>query len=111
MKRKIKKRNVLLILAIIIVIVFFIFKINSSKNIIIGTWKSDGGTIYEFKKNNHGVMKTFLSQYKFKYKIKDNILSIDFEDEKAIDTDYEYSCEKKKCIFKSDRGTFTFTKK
>ena len=56
-------------------------------------------------------MKTTLSKYKFTYKIKKNIISLDFEEKKATDTDYEYSCKKNKCKMKSDRGTFTFTKK
>ena len=31
--------------------------------------------------------------------------------EKNIDTDYEYFLKKNKCIMKSDKGSFTFTKK
>ena len=55
-------------------------------------------------------MKTSLSKYKFTYKIIKNIISIDFEDKKAIDTDYEFSCKKDKCEMKSDRGKFIFNK-
>ena len=113
--RKNKQKNKILIIGIIIIVIiavsiFLIFKLKNSKNIFLGTWQSEGGTIYEFKKNNEGVMKTSLSEYKFTYKIKKNIISIDFEDKKAIDTDYDFSCKKDKCEMKSDRGTFIFNK-
>jgi len=55
-------------------------------------------------------MKTSLSDYKFIYKIKNNIISIDFDNKKAIDTDYKFSCKKDKCEMISDRGTFIFNK-
>lgn len=100
----------IIIIVIIAVLIFLVFKLKNSKNIFLGTWQSEGGTIYEFKKNKEGVMKTSLSEYKFIYKIENNIISIDFDDKKAIDTDYEFSCKKDKCEMKSDRGTFIFNK-
>ena len=112
-----RKLKLIMIIAIIIIIIvfviaiFLIFKNINQKNIFLGTWESGGGTIYEFKENNEGIMKTSLSEYKFTYKIKDNILSIDFEIERAIDTDYEFTCEENKCNMKSNQGTFVFTKK
>ena len=114
MKKNKQNKKILLIgiilIVIIVVSIFLIFKLKNSKNIFLGTWKSEGGTIYEFKKNKEGVMKTSLSKYKFTYKIIKNTISIDFEDKKAIDTDYEFSCKKDKCEMKSDRGKFIFNK-
>ena len=105
-----KKKIILVVIIIVITTSILLLIKNNSKNKFIGTWKSEGGTIYTFKKNNKGSMKTSLSEYKFTYKIKKNIISIDFENKNAIDTDYEYSFKKGKCTMKSDRGTFVFTK-
>ena len=107
-----QKKTILIIIIIIIISIslFLILNYNHSKNKFIGTWKSEGGTIYEFNKNNKGVMKTSLSEYIFTYKIKENVISMVFENKRATDTDYTYSCKKNKCVMKSDRGTFVFTK-
>lgn len=114
MKRKHKKKILLfgiIGIILIVVVLLFCFLSKDANSKFLGTWVSEGGTIYEFREKNEGVMKTFLSEYKYTYKVKGNILSIDFEEEKAVDTDYEYSCQKNKCSFKSDRGTFVFTKR
>lgn len=112
-KKRLKKEVAIgiIIVSIITLMISSIMLIKNSKNTFIGTWISEGGTIYKFKRNNSGIMKTSLSEYKFTYKVSDKIISIDFEDEKNIDTNYEYFFEKNKCIMKSDRGSFTFTKK
>ncbi len=115
MKKKIRlKKEVvigLIIVSSITLLISLIMINKNSKNTFIGSWISEGGIIYEFKRNNSGIMKTSISEYKFTYKITDKMLSIDFEDEKNIDTDYEYFFKKNKCIMKSDKGSFTFTKK
>ena len=109
------KKKILIIVIIIVIIACLLLLLSiifkHDKNKFLGTWVSNGGTIYEFKEKNKGVMKTSLSEYKFTYKIKDNVISIDFKKEKAIDTDYEYTFQKNKLIMKSDKGTFTFNKK
>lgn len=112
-KKRLKKEVVigLIIVSSITLLISLIMINKNSKNTFIGSWISEGGIIYEFKRNNSGIMKTSLSEYKFTYKISDKMLSIDFEDEKNIDTDYEYFFKKNKCIMKSDKGSFTFTKK
>ena len=112
-KKRLKKEVVigLIIVSSITLLISLIMINKNSKNTFIGSWISEGGIIYEFKRNNSGIMKTSLSEYKFTHKISDKMLSIDFEDEKNIDTDYEYFFKKNKCIMKSDKGSFTFTKK
>ena len=112
-KKRLKKEVVigLIIVSSITLLISLIMINKNSKNTFIGSWISEGWIIYEFKRNNSGIMKTSLSEYKFTYKISDKMLSIDFEDEKNIDTDYEYFFKKNKCIMKSDKGSFTFTKK
>ena len=107
-----KKWYLLVIVCIFIVITIIVVLKSNNNNPFLGTWLSEGGTIYEFNKNGKGMMKTTLSEYNFSYKISKKVLSIDFEDEKAIDTDYNFICsENSKCTLTSDRGTFTFNKK
>lgn len=112
-RQKKKKAPILLIFIIVVfaVLLFFFFKLRSSKNSFVGTWQSEGGTIYEFKDNNEGIVKTTSAEHNFKYEIKENVISIDFEEERATDTDYKFSCDKKRCEMTSDRGTFIFNKK
>ena len=107
-KRKLNIKRVITIIVIVILLIIFIT--HKSKNKFVGSWISEGKTIYEFTTNKEGFMKTPISKYKFKYEIKDNIISIDFIEKDLIDTDYEYTFKDDKLIMKSDRGTFTFTK-
>jgi len=115
-KSKLNKKKLIISIILIVIIIIsllLIFKLKSKKNPFLGSWVSEGGTIYEFKENNEGVMTVPLSDYKFTYEIKDNILEVDFENDKATDTNYKYSFEKNKnkCVLTSDRGIFVFTKK
>ena len=81
---------------------------------LISTWTTDGITIYEFDNKGSGKMILPSSEYKFTYVSNNNKLYIDFESDKATDSDYEYSFENDKLILKginSTSGTYTFTKK
>jgi len=81
---------------------------------LVSTWTTDGTTVYEFESNGKGTMKVPSSEYKFTYVLNDNKLYIDFESDKAVDSNYEYSFENDKLILKginSTTGTYTFTKK
>ena len=101
-----------LLLAITTIIVVCIFKPKtktvSNDSSIIGIWTTDNVTIYEFEKNNTGVLKVPLSEYKFTYKIEKDKLYIDFENEKSEDSEYTYTLKDKKLILKGKKGTFTF---
>lgn len=106
-KKKKKKRKYLLLIPIVIIGIILLMTIGKEEdNPFIGIWISEGGTIYEFKKRNKGIVTVPLAKYKFKYKIKDNILTIDYEDEKAIDMDYEYAFTRDKLIIKSENGKY-----
>jgi len=114
MSKKYKNKNIALIILIIITLVLIIillFKLKPNKNKIIGTWTTDGVTIYEFKKHNKGILTLPLSSYKFTYKIDDDKLFIDFENENSADSQYNYSIDNGKLTLKGDKGTFIFTKK
>lgn len=112
-KKRLKKEVVIgLIIVSSITLLISLKMINkNSKNTFIGSWISEGGIIYEFKRNNSGIMKTSLSEYKFTYKISDKMLSIDFENEKSEDSEYEYNFKNKRLILSNEKGIFTFTKK
>ena len=111
-KIKLKKGPFIFVLIIVILLIVIISKsVLSDKSKIVGTWTTDGITIYEFKKNNTGKLKVSLSEYVFKYKLKKNIIYIDFESDKIEDSNYNYSFKDKKLILKNEKGEFTFTKK
>lgn len=101
---------ILFIIIIIVAILNFIFIKKDDSNKILGSFAT-GNTVYTFEKNNKGVMKLPLGDYKFTYKIMDNKLLIDFEDEKAVDPTYEYSLKDNILTIKDNRGTFKLTRK
>ena len=81
---------------------------------LISTWTTDGTTVYEFESNGKGTMKLPSTEYKFTYVLNDDKVYIDFESDKATDSDYEYSFDGDKLILKGIKattGVYTFTKK
>ena len=109
-----KKMLIFMIIIVLIVILGIIFFPKIRSNPLIGTWTTDGITIYRFDKNNKGALIVPLSEYEFTYKIEDNKLFIDFKNEKSKDSDYEYSIENDKLILKGinkTTGSYTFTRK
>lgn len=118
-----KKKNqfaiIVMIIAVILCLIIFIPKLNKnnesdkSENKIVGSWTTDGYTVYEFDENGNGKLKIPIAEYEFTYKIEENKIFIDFKNEKSIDSDYEYSFESEKLILKGinkTSGTYVFTK-
>ena len=102
----------ILIVIVIIAIIILLLGLNkTSKQSIIGTWTTDGVTIYKFNKNNTGSLIVSLKEYEFTYKINDDTLEIDFKNEKSEDSKYKYTFEDNKLILNGDNGKFTFIKK
>ena len=100
----------MLLIVVIFIFGFLIFR-NKGKNTLIGTWTTDGVTVYEFKKNNAGALVLPLSTYEFTYKVEENKLYIDFKNEKSTDSSYEYSFKNGQLILKGinkTTGTYTF---
>lgn len=118
-KNEDNKKNKIIIIIIFIVVIcgavyFYKNPINIGNDELKGTWTTDDVTIYEFFGNGKGLMKLPNSEYSFSYILHKNQVYIDFEDEKAKDSDYEYSLENEKLILKGIKtttGTYTFTKK
>jgi len=128
-----KKRNkLLLVICMVIAVILFVwvvvfivkFKGNinkqniQSENIqeeksLIGSWTTDGVTVYEFRENGNGVLKLPLTEYMFSYKFEENKLFINFESKETRDSNYEYFFEEEKLILKGIKGTtgnYTFYK-
>ena len=108
-----KKILIPVILVAIILIVILIISLSNNKKTkeeLLGSWSTKGNTIYEFEKKGKGKMIVPLKEYNFTYKIEDNKLYIDYEDESANDAEYEYTIEKNKLTIKGERGTFKLTK-
>ena len=81
---------------------------------IIGIWTTDGVTVYEFNVDGKGTLKLPLSEYEFTYKIEGNDIFIDYENEKSIDSSYEFSFENENMVLKGINntiGNYTFIKK
>ena len=56
-----------------------------------GSWKIDSITTYEFDGSGKGVMHTAVADYPFFYDATGDTLSVDFESEKAEDSEYRYT--------------------
>ncbi len=80
---------------------------NKMERSLIGTWTTDGYTIYSFEKNGRGALKLPTEEYPFKYIIHTNKLYIDFENEKSMDLNYEYSFDENgKLVLKGIKESF-----
>ena len=90
MSKTIIKKFILIILLMLIVLYILFFIKSGKENQVMGLWDVDGNTQYEFAKNGSGKIIVPLKEIKFTYVIRNNVLSIDFEDEKSIDTEYEF---------------------
>ena len=106
--RRLKTKKILILACIIIVVCVALIFIFNGKNKFIGSWTTDGVTIYEFRKDNTGVLKVSLSDYDFKYEIKDDKLYIDFKNPKSEDSEYTYEFKDDKLILTGKYGVFTF---
>ena len=113
--RKLKTKKILIFVFILIIIAVALILIFKQKNNInkkfVGTWTTDGVTVYEFKKDGTGALKVSLGEYEFEYEIKDDKLYIDFKSTKAEDSEYTYEFKDGKLILTGKYGVFTFTKK
>lgn len=111
MKKKIIVMLILIAIVLTLIITLLLGSKKTPKKTIIGTWTTDGVTIYKFNKDNTGALVVPLHEYKFTYTLNDNTLVIDFENEKSVDATYTYSFDDNKLILEGDNGKYTFIKK
>lgn len=123
--RKKKSSKLPIIVFFILVIAIFVYLIvfnakpkekseqNKLENELLGSWTTDGYTTYEFYEDGKGALKIPVGDYNFFYTTENNRISIDFENEKSIDSDYEFSFEDGILILKginNTSGIYKFTK-
>lgn len=103
---------VLIVIAVIISIVVFCG--NKNNNILVGTWKYDQYTEYEFNDNGIGYLCVDDVRYEYKYKISGDKLKLDFVENVVRDCEYTFTVEEKNLTLvggeNTDGGTYTLKK-
>lgn len=89
-----KKMIIFIPICILLVVITIILYKQIKSDELKGLWSIDNYTKYEFDGKGKGKLIVPLNNYKFTYKIKNNIVSIDFENETSIDVNYEYKINK-----------------
>lgn len=107
-KRNKKKKGIVLrrmiLIALVITIIVVIANI-TNKDKLKGTWSTDGITIYQFNGNGEGYLLTSISKYNFIYKADGKKLHIDFKNDKAKDSNYEFNVKNNELNLKGIDGT------
>lgn len=81
----------LLIVAIVVLAAIVVFA--TLKNPLVGVWRMDEVTVYEFYRNGEGAMVLPSAEYEFTYSVADGTLRIDFVFEGAKDAEYTFSVD------------------
>lgn len=123
MMKEIKNKNLLKYGAgiLICVVIISIFLISSGRSSgeksysgLAGIWSIDGYTRYEFQDGGRGALLLPDSQYDFQYRVKDNVIAIDFTDEAVTDAEYTFSLEGDTLLLETGEGkaqnTYTLTR-
>lgn len=112
-KRRARQRGIIIIsaivLALLILVIVLICKGCSNNDVnteLVGVWKYDQYTEYEFRDANSGCMcLDDNTHYEFTYSIKDNVLHIDFALDYVTDCQYTYTLEGDKLTLVGGEGT------
>ena len=100
------------IAAISVLCVLFCYAIWT--NILVGTWRYDPYTAYEFRMGGSGCLYVANARYVYTYKITDDILALDFEEESIHDCAYTFRVDGNKLTliggYGTDKGTYTLIK-
>ena len=115
LRRKKKRRRQLRIrrsiaagvaLTILILIIVLITKgCSGGKKEIIGIWRLDNSTTYQFEKDGTGAMLLSNSQYEYTFKVKGENLHIDYQDDILVDGSYKFTVEGDTLILSGGEGT------
>lgn len=112
-KRKARQRGIVIIsaivLALFVLVIVLIGKGCSNNDLnteLVGVWKYDQYSEYEFKDGNSGCMcLDSITHYEFTYNIKNNVLYIDFALDYVTDCQYTYTLEGNKLTLVGGEGT------
>lgn len=108
-KKRRQKRKFILTVVIVILLVTLLgllfSSIKSNLAVIKGTWIYDSYTSYEFDGEGNGCMCLEEIRYNYTYKIKGDILSIDFKDDSLRDCSYTFQIDGSKLTLVGGEGT------
>ncbi len=78
------------------------------RNAITGRWTTDGNTVYECDETGKGALIVPVATLPFSYKVEDDKIFIDIENEDSEDATYTYEIIENKLILVNEIGTFEF---
>lgn len=109
--QKAKKFNPLfiavIVLAIVLIglIIFLIVGPSKQNNALIGTWRYDQYTEYEFHDNGKGCLCVDDVHYEYEYKIAGDKLTLDFTEDVVRDCEYTFTVENNNLTLVGGEGT------
>ena len=81
------------LIAFIIVVVLIVNDRAGKTDSLCGKWDLDGTTVYVFDGKGSGALELPGAKYEFRYKIRENTVSLDFSDDKVRDISYEFTVD------------------
>lgn len=110
LRQKRKENKILLLLAVVVVVTVVIFFLvllsgDNENNVLVGTWKYDQYTEYEFFEDGTGCLCVDDIHYEYKYKNSGDKLTLDFTDDVVKDCEYLFTVEKKVLTLTGGKGT------
>ena len=90
---------------LILIIVLIVKGCSGGTDVLKGKWDLDGTTAYEFSGDGNGALLLPNVTYDFTYTIKDDQISIDYENESVRDGTYTFSVEEDKLTLIGGEGT------
>lgn len=108
-KRRRQQRRMLMtgigIIAGLLVAAFALMLFMTKDSPLVGQWSLDGVTSYAFYKDGKGALMLPTAEYAFTYKVEENVLYLDYADEKAKDAQYVYEIKGDKLILTGGNTT------
>lgn len=107
-RRKIKPLFIAVIaLAIILIalIVFLVAGAGRQNTALVGTWKYDQYTSYEFHEDGKGYLCVDDVHYEYEYKVSGDKLKLDFTEDVVRDCEYSFTIENNKLTLVGGEGT------
>ena len=117
-KRRNNKTTIIMIAAVLVVIAVVIALIafggNKNNDVLVGTWRYDQYTAYEFSDDGTGCLCVDDVHYEYKYKISGDKLELDFIEDVVRDCEYTFTVEENNLTFVggegTDKGTYKLSK-
>lgn len=112
-KKKVKVNKVAILVPIIIIVLLIalvIFLLNRSNNPLVGKWTNETPTTYQFDSDKTGKLIISTGEYNFEYEIKDDKVTVYFNSENSVDTEFKYKVDGDKLTLENGNGVWEFTK-